>query len=595
MLHKRGVKFDVITAGRKLMQVVIPRLKIRIIDSLNFIPAPLAKFPKIFGIEGATKGMFPYRFNTKSNWNYRGDMPPFEYYLPEGTTIADLRLDQPVNSADLDDDEGQLLHGLQQRKLWYDETVAKGYTYVHFEELRRYCNNDTWLLYVSVQKFRDAFLSQTATEKWSFDKEDPQSTSVDPFNNVTIASAVMSAFRHKFLDRDTIAYLAHSTDVHSRLSIQWLEYTAHCDQLRIRHARNGGEVWRAGMKVDGFCASTNMVYEFNGCFWHGCPKCYPARSHLYQRQKDKEAKLRAQGYHVVTMWECAFRDLQVSDANFQEFMRKHPAVREKLPLNVREAFFGGRTNASCLYYKCDPTKGEFIKYLDFTSLYPWVNKFGIYPIGHPEIILNPSLVTLRKGLYFGIAKCRVVPPRNLYHPVLPTRLRDHLMFTLCRTCAEDESAAANCQHNDNERAISGTWCTPEIDLAISKGYKITNVFEVHHFDEDHRVQGLFADFVNTFLKAKQEASGWPRADMSDAEKNAYIDDYLDHEDIQLDRASIEKKPGWRQVAKLMLTSLWGKFGQGGNMPQTKVCTTMRDLRAIMFNGKYEILSADPCP
>ena len=29
-------------------------------------------------------------------------------------------------------------------------------------------------------------------------------------------------------------------------------------------------------KVDAFCEQTNTVYEFQGCFWHGCPKCYTA-------------------------------------------------------------------------------------------------------------------------------------------------------------------------------------------------------------------------------------------------------------------------------------------------------------------------------
>ena len=65
-----------------------------------------------------------------------------------------------------------------------------------------------------------------------------------------------------------------------------------------------------------------------------------------------------------------------------------------------------------------------------------------------------------------------------------------------------------------------------------------------HFDEDHRVQGFFGDFVNTFLKAKLEASGWPRADMSDAAKEAYIYDHLPR-GIQSDRAALETKPGWR--------------------------------------------------
>jgi len=53
-------------------------------------------------------------------------------------------------------------------------------------------------------------------------------------------------------------------------------------------------------------------------------------------------------------------------------------------LNPRDSFFGGRTNASKLHYKVKDK--EEIKYVDFTSLYPYVNKYYRYPIGYPEII-----------------------------------------------------------------------------------------------------------------------------------------------------------------------------------------------------------------
>ena len=46
---------------------------------------------------------------------------------------------------------------------------------------------------------------------------------------------------------------------------------------RIKHVRNGGEQKVPTEKgeefVDGFEPSTNTVYEFLGCLWHGCPTC----------------------------------------------------------------------------------------------------------------------------------------------------------------------------------------------------------------------------------------------------------------------------------------------------------------------------------
>ena len=55
--------------------------------------------------------------------------------------------------------------------------------------------------------------------------------------------------------------------------------------------------------------------------------------------------------------------------------------------------------------------------------------------------------------------------------------------------------------------------------------------------------------------------------MSEKEKQSYINDYLKHEGIQLDYNKIEYNPGLRTLAKLMLNSMWGKFGQRLNKTQ----------------------------
>ena len=45
------------------------------------------------------------------------------------------------------------------------------------------------------------------------------------------------------------------------------------------------------------------------------------------------------------------------------------------PLNLRDTFFGGQTNAALFCTGLNPNKGEQIRYVDVTSLYPWVNKY----------------------------------------------------------------------------------------------------------------------------------------------------------------------------------------------------------------------------
>ena len=96
----------------------------------------------------------------------------------------------------------------------------------------------------------------------------------------------------------------------------------------------------------------------------------------------------------------------------------------------------------------------------------------------------------------------------------------------------------------------------ELLKAIEKGYKILRLHEVWHFPKQS--DELFKDYVDTFLKIKQEASGYPKDRTTPEQKQAYVAEYLEHEGIVLDPEKITHNPGLRTLAKLMLNSFWGK-------------------------------------
>lgn len=114
--------------------------------------------------------------------------------------------------------------------------------------------------------------------------------------------------------------------------------------------------------------------------------------------------------------------------------------------------------------------------MDITSLYSSVNKNAEYPIGHPEFIDEPN--TTHVSRYFGLIKYQILTPHELYRSVLPYRYNNKLTFPLCRTCMEKELAKpmqarnVHCNHSATERALTGIWCTPELNKAIEKGYKV---------------------------------------------------------------------------------------------------------------------------
>ncbi len=91
--------------------------------------------------------------------------------------------------------------------------------------------------------------------------------------------------------------------------------------------------------------------------------------------------------------------------------------------------------------------------------------------------------------------------------------------------------------------------------------------------------GLFSDYINTFLKISRRALVWCE---TEAYIQKYISDYETKEGILLDRKKLVKNPGLRVLAKLMLNSFWGKFGQRINVSRTEVVTDQSRLYQMLF-------------
>ncbi|XP_032236055.2 uncharacterized protein LOC5510896 [Nematostella vectensis] len=276
-------------------------------------------------------------------------------------------------------------------------------------------------------------------------------------------------------------------------------------------------------------------------------------------------RFRKHGYEVVLKWECEFKDDLDESVEMREYV---DGLAFDTPIDPRDSFFGGRTNSTCLFKEVED--GERIDYVDFTSLYPSVNKGGEYPIAHPSIYSAEALKgKTSPAEFFRIIKCYFLPPRSLFHPVLPYRAQGKLMFPLCRTCAETLQQSPS-NHSNAERMLSGTWCSIELEKACQLGYAIKRMSEVWHFEQ--RSSELFTCYFDTFLKLKQQASGWPVWCETESDKDQYIRDYEEKEGIKLEWGEIKKNPGLRSLAKLMLNSFWGKFGQRNKLTKVELVT-----------------------
>jgi hypothetical protein len=261
-------------------------------------------------------------------------------------------------------------------------------------------------------------------------------------------------------------------------------------------------------------------------------------------------------YEIITLMEHEYDNMCENDLEFKNFLKNTKPIER---LELRDALYGGHTNAFCLYYKCKAN--ERINYFDFCSLYPYIMKNGVYPKGQGKYITENFDYSKK---YLGIIKARLLPPKRLLQPVLPVKL-DKLIFPLCSKCAVERNPAYECSHTDIERVIEGTWVSLEFDKAIEKGYELIEYLGIYEYEERYQYSnstkdgGLFTDFVNTNLRNKQMASGWPDHVKTEEQKDSYIENYFLYEGILLDKSKIKKNNGMREIAKLILNSLWGYF------------------------------------
>ncbi|CAM9215636.1 unnamed protein product, partial [Heterosigma akashiwo] len=489
-------KPDIIMNGTKIMYAKFKGINLKLVDSINFFGCALEKLPSMFGFQDEVKkGFFPHRFNIPFNQHKVFDRYP-------GVEFYDIDSMKPEK---------------RQRFLeWYESVKDNQFDFD--AEMKAYCDDDVKVLARACMTFKNIFMNQIV-----------DGGTINPFNFPTIASACMTVYRSKFMPSDTIGLLKNmGADNYSVRSIQWLNEIAERDGIEIQHAENGGEYSvTSKLKVDGFCAETNTVFQFHGCFYHGHPKCMdgdrynPLRGvkmiDLHKKTIEVSDYIRSQGYNLVEMYDC-------------EFEAQSELPLKKKNLDFRDAYFGGRTSATHLYYKA--SGDEKIYYIDIVSLYPSVMHHAILPVGHPVYIRDREKFLGLEEL-FGFQTCRVLPNNTLYHGVLPWKEPEtgKLLFPL--------------------HEIEGTWTSVELIKAVEKGYVVLEIYQQCHFQE--RSDELFTEYVDTFFEIKT-------------------------------RAAAEGNSGLKAVAKCCLNSLYGKFAQNNaSKRKNKLCFTAKEFNDLYYS------------
>ena len=89
----------------------------------------------------------------------------------------------------------------------------------------------------------------------------------------------------------------------------------------------------------------------------------------YEETMARLQKIRDAGYNVISISGCEFIKLLLQNPGLQNELSSHPYVKNS-PINIRDALYGGRTEATKTYYRAK--QGEQVRYVDVISLYPYI-------------------------------------------------------------------------------------------------------------------------------------------------------------------------------------------------------------------------------
>ena len=217
-------------------------------------------------------------------------------------------------------------------------------------------------------------------------------------------------------------------------------------------------------------------------------------------------------------------------------------------VDIARSMHGGRTDARCLLKEWTPeqvSQGIYGCYQDVQSLYPTVQFYDPMPVGEPTKVcwlegVQPSLDQIN-GV-FGFVCCDIKPTQYLFHPILVD--------------LDEETGRLI---SDLLPRYNIVIPTPELQLALQHGYVVTRVYWWYHYEQS---TDLFKDYMRDFIKVKLEASGMPSW-AQDSEEALFEFETYHHErlGIHLRPDKMVPNPAKKTGAKLMVNSLWGKFGE----------------------------------
>ena len=473
---------DIIRKGNSIILLGIQDLDLRFVSSNSYVDGTENEIAKQFGILFSPL-FFPFEFLKTHPINYIGKIPNKLHYF------------------DIFDTES-----IRQEKEEFIK-IIKSTKQKHWDlrkELVMYVNQKLFLLTMGMLKFcKESFFLQSKIKfalksQLSPDKFQPIETLlINPFNApiCSLSGLIYNIFTHFYLQNYSIYCVNHEFGINpslvSRIEHVYTSYMEHTNPDKEFSAAfncKSGQVFYVEAIPDLYCHTTNTAYMFNGCagavhaHYDNCllyPNATPDTINPFGiSYKDINEKFNLKLYKLLAnhetinkieiQWECRFRDNMKNDPILKEFMEFHYLSNHPLQrLRPRDAMRGAYVETFTLKFDQQMFPEEDFWALDINGLYSHCCLVNPFMIGKYDVLIGKALkrvsfqqnqILVDGKKVMGALLVNIVPPKILKYPFLPYRLRNgKTVLTLCKLCAEIQSSSSKCNHNDNERSLTGTY------------------------------------------------------------------------------------------------------------------------------------------
>jgi hypothetical protein len=585
------------------------------LDSMCHIPGSLDSACKSYGVK-TTKSFFPHRFNRAGRgWNmtdgletgYSGPIPPAAYFLPPDPTCEAKFLAAANQVGEI---QAWLADYLQRGSgggdywstsfsVWYAQQALKtiqrvedlpwGYLPAtvtadlikrypdlvganhHFEgewkfryEIREYCALDviclSQLLFtyreqlITIQQRRIRHLQQSRRRTTSqVEQSELGSLStkkkrgaryrlVDPLTTITVAGTAIRLFKELY--QPAGQRIGQLTPNQNYDCMQWM-FGARCEAFATKcHAPIGSgrrivhidacSLYPTVMWSD-LLPTGNITYEGSNAetylYWYlnavaGTELADRITTTILPQVLDAACQADASS---VCPWHADERDLQVVMCNPAE------RQREQMTASVIEEMMERGTLVSQLVEELRSARHQFRLYSPRKSLAAQVEELVTTADAHRLVVLLQVDVTC---------------PQDLELPVLPSRHHGRLMFDLLDKTAE-------------------FYTSFELAAALAVGYQVRRIYRCIVFGSRETSDTLFHDWVGEFFALKAMSSDYHDAAVLAATRQDLMSMGITAEQMSAPGA-FTSRPAQRQVAKLKLNSLFGKFGERNNTTQREI-------------------------